>query len=111
MSETSNTNESQLKVATPNMITSPDSALFRPIRLGNIILSHRVVHAPLTRYRSDSMSVPTDLTIEYYAQRASVPGTLIITEGAFVSGQASGLPHASGIWTDEQVAAWKKVCI
>ena len=111
MFDTSNTNASLLKVATSNMVSSSDSVLFRPIRLGNIMLSHRVVHAPLTRYRSDSVSAPTDLTVEYYTQRASVPGTLIITEGAFVSGQASGLPHASGIWTNEQVAAWKKVCI
>ena len=83
-------------------------ALFQPITIGDITLTHRVVLAPLTRYRSDDAHVPTNLGVEYYAQRASVPGTLLITEATYVSGQASGQPNAPGIWTDEQVAGWKK---
>lgn len=47
---------------------------------------------------------------EYYSQRASVPGTLIISEGTFISASAcGGFPHVPGIWSEEQVAAWRTI--
>jgi NADPH2 dehydrogenase len=47
---------------------------------------------------------------EYYSQRASVPGTLIISEGVFISPSASGgFAHAPGIWSRDQVAAWRTI--
>ena len=91
------------------MPASNTSALFQPIRVGDITLAHRVVLAPLTRLRNDDDHVPTDLVAEYYAQRASVPGTLLITEATYIAPQASGMPNAPGIWSDAQIAAWKKV--
>ncbi|KAI0744235.1 NADH:flavin oxidoreductase/NADH oxidase [Daedaleopsis nitida] len=91
------------------MSGSATPALFSPIQVGDITLAHRVVLAPQTRYRADAAHVPTDLGVEFYKQRASVPGTLLITEATFVSPQASGQPHAPGIWNDEQVAGWKKI--
>lgn len=86
-----------------------DSKLFQPIRVGNINLAHRIVLAPLTRHRADDAHVPTDVMVDYYAQRASVPGTLLITEAAFIAPKAAGYDNIPGIWSDEQVAAWKKV--
>ncbi|OCB91219.1 NADH:flavin oxidoreductase/NADH oxidase [Sanghuangporus baumii] len=83
--------------------------LFQPIRVGNCELSHRVVLAPLTRYCADDAHVPTDLMVEYYAQRACIPGTLAITEATFIAPKAGGYDNAPGIWSDEQVDAWKKV--
>ncbi|EKM53345.1 uncharacterized protein PHACADRAFT_259653, partial [Phanerochaete carnosa HHB-10118-sp] len=53
--------------------------------------------------------VPTQLMAEYYAQRASTPGTLIISEATPVAPQAGGYRHVPGIWNDEQVAGWKLV--
>ena len=85
------------------------SPLFQPMVVGDMNLAHRVVLAPMTRYRNDDAHAPTEMGIEYYKQRASVPGTLLITEATFISGQASGQPNAPGIWNDTQVAAWKKV--
>lgn len=46
---------------------------------------------------------------EYYKQRSSVPGTLLITEGTFISPQDGGLPNVPGIWSEEQVTAWRDV--
>lgn len=34
--------------------------------------------APLTRFRANERHAHTELGVEYYTQRASVPGTLII---------------------------------
>ena len=65
--------------------------------------------APLTRYRADDNHVPLPFVEEYYAQRASVPGTLLITEATFIAAEASGYRNVPGIWNAEQIAAWKKV--
>ncbi|KAF8482739.1 NADH:flavin oxidoreductase/NADH oxidase [Russula ochroleuca] len=86
------------------------SKLFQPIQVGRVTLQHRVVMAPLTRYRGNSRHTPTDLLVEHYAARGSLPGTLIISEATFIAPKASGYSfHVPGIWSDEQVAAWKKV--
>jgi hypothetical protein len=86
------------------------SKLFQPIQLGAVTLQHRVVMAPLTRFRGNTKHTPTDLLVEHYAARASLPGTLIISEATFIAHKASGNGfNVPGIWSDEQVAAWKKV--
>jgi NADPH2 dehydrogenase len=46
---------------------------------------------------------------EYYSQRASAPGTLIITEATYISKQDSGYPNAPGIYSEAQIAAWKEI--
>lgn len=85
--------------------------LFTPFKLGEHTLQHRIVLAPLTRFRADDSHVHTDMGVEYYAQRASVAGTFMLTEGTFIAAKAGGLPNAPGIWSDAQVAAWKKVSV
>lgn len=86
-----------------------DSKLFQPIRVGNLSLSHRVVLAPLTRYRADDAHVPLDIVAKYYAQRASVPGSLLISEATTIAPKAGGSANEPGIWSDAQVEGWKKV--
>lgn len=83
--------------------------LFTPIQAGRVRLAHRVVLAPLTRGRANAQHVHSELAAEYYAQRASVPGTLLITEGTVIAAKATGVPFVPGVWTDEQIAAWRKV--
>jgi NADPH2 dehydrogenase len=46
---------------------------------------------------------------EYYSQRGQVRGTLLITEGTFIAREAGGVPLAPGIWSTEQIQAWKEV--
>ena len=72
-------------------------------------LGHRVVMAPMTRYRASDDHVPSPLAQEYYTQRAHASGTLIITEGTYIDDRAGGQPNAPGIWSEEQIAAWKAV--
>ena len=86
-------------------------ALFTPFKIGNLTLQHRIVLAPLTRFRANDDHVHTDLAVEYYKQRASTPGTLLLTEGTLIAPQAGGFPNVPGIWNDEQIAAWTKVCL
>lgn len=81
--------------------------LFSPAQLGAIALKNRMVMAPLTRNRAGEDGVPQDLNVTYYAQRASAG--LIITEATPISAMAHGYPALPGIYTDAQVAGWKKV--
>ncbi|KAJ5375572.1 Alcohol acetyltransferase [Penicillium concentricum] len=87
----------------------PQSRLFKPLKIGGMEVKHRIGMAPLTRFRATEDRVPTLLMKEYYGQRAAVPGTLIITEGTFISATCGGFPHAPGLWREDQVAAWKIV--
>ncbi|KAG6855610.1 hypothetical protein H0H87_000286, partial [Tephrocybe sp. NHM501043] len=84
--------------------------LFQPATIGALTLSHRIVLAPLTRFRANSAHVPVlPLVKEYYAQRSTTPGTLLITEGTNVSPNALGTKNDPGLWNDEQAQAWKEI--
>lgn len=81
--------------------------LFSPVKLGSMSLNNRVVMAPLTRNRAGEGGVPQAVNVTYYEQRASAG--LIITEATPISAMAHGYPALPGIYTDAQVAGWKKV--
>ncbi|MDA5193153.1 alkene reductase [Govanella unica] len=82
--------------------------LFTPLTLGDLDLPNRIIMSPLTRTRAvGEGNVPNDLMVEYYRQRASAG--LIISEGVPVSPQGIGYANVPGIWSDAQVAGWKKV--
>ncbi|KAF5964683.1 NADPH2 dehydrogenase chain OYE2 [Fusarium coicis] len=84
--------------------------LFQPMKIGNIKVQHRIGMAPLTRLRASIDRVPNALMKEYYGQRASISGTLIVTEGTLVSPAAGGgFARTPGIWNQEQVSAWKDI--
>lgn len=86
-----------------------DSKLFKPLKIGNIEVKHRVAMAPLTRLRASDDHVILPMAVEYYTQRASYPGTLLITEATYISFAHGGNPNSPGIYSAEQIAAWKKV--
>lgn len=92
-------------------ISLRDTNLFEPIKIGNTQLAHRAVMPPLTRMRATHPgNIPNkEWAAVYYGQRAQRPGTMIITEGTFISPQAGGYDNAPGIWSDEQVAEWKNI--
>lgn len=86
-----------------------NTKLFTPFKVGSTELQHRIVMAPLTRFRADVEHVPTEPMVQQYAQRAVVPGTLLITEATYISPKAGGYPNIPGLWSDKQLAQWKKV--
>ncbi|MFZ1446847.1 MAG: alkene reductase, partial [Candidatus Dechloromonas phosphoritropha] len=81
--------------------------LFTSVQIGGQILPNRLVMAPMTRSRADDAGVPSDLSVTYYAQRASAG--LIITEGVYPSAMGKGYVRTPGIETEAQIAAWKQV--
>eukprot|EP01037_Dinobryon_pediforme_P021061 gene21061-21830_t len=81
--------------------------LLTPTHFGSIDVANRVVLAPLTRNRAGAGDVPTDLTVTYYAQRAT--GGLLISEATQILPEGKGYPNTPGIHSPEQIAGWKKV--
>ncbi|KAG2780414.1 putative 12-oxophytodienoate reductase 11 [Phytophthora cactorum] len=85
--------------------------LFMPVTLGGkspIQLKHRVAMAPLTRLRTGAEGEPKAVAAEYYSQRTT-DGGLIVTEATDISKQGNGYYGAPGLYTQEQVEAWKPV--
>lgn len=81
--------------------------LLEKSRLGNLSLKNKMVMAPMTRSRASINGVVGDSTTLYYTQR--VAAGLIISEAINISEQAIGSPLTPGIYTSEQIGAWKKV--
>ena len=83
--------------------------LYSSVKVGPYELSHRVVLAPLTRLRSVQPSdAASDMMAVHYGQRAS-QGGLLIAEGTAVSQSGRSYLGAPAIYTEEQVAGWRKV--
>ena len=84
------------------------SLLFRPLELGPLHLTNRLVMAPLTRSRSSQPgNVPNELMARYYAQRASAG--LIVSEATQISPQGQGYSFTPGIHSEAQVDGWRRV--
>ncbi|CAK4091687.1 unnamed protein product [Aphanomyces euteiches] len=89
------------------------ASLFDPLTVGSLSLSHRVVLAPLTRYRASAVengveSVPTDIMVKYYGQRAS-PGGLLISEASPICPEGRPNILAPAIFDPLHVERWRPV--
>ena len=82
------------------------SKLLESVKLGSLELRNRIVMAPLTRARSPGR-VPNELVAQYYSQRAEAG--LIVSEATSVNPHGVGYADTPGIWSEQQVAAWRKV--
>lgn len=85
----------------------PKSQLFESVTIGGQLLRNRMVLPPLTRSRATDDGVPTPLMEEYYRQRAGAG--LVISEGTVITPQASAYRRVPGIYSAEQVDAWRPV--
>jgi N-ethylmaleimide reductase len=86
------------------------TSLFESVRIGRLQLANRVVMAPLTRNRAPGQ-VASALTATYYGQRSNPQNGagLIVTEASPINPMAHGYADTPGIYTPEQIAAWRAV--
>ncbi|KAK8705761.1 hypothetical protein V6N13_049354 [Hibiscus sabdariffa] len=82
-------------------------ALLAPYKMASFSLSHRIVLAPMSRMRSYNF-VAQPQAVLYYSQRTT-QGGFLIGEASGVSATAQGYLNTPGVWTKEQVEAWKPV--
>lgn len=84
------------------------TTLFEAYKLNDkITLKNKIAMAPLTRCMADDDLVPTDKMVEYYAKRADAG--LIISEATIIRPDGQGYPNTPGLYSQAQVAGWKKV--
>ena len=82
--------------------------LLKPVTVGKYNLKNRIAMGPLTRNRAHNAErMPTELHVEYYAQRAGAG--LIISEATPIEPQGIGFIYAPGIYTKDQINGWQKV--
>lgn len=83
------------------------TTLFDSLTFGDMRAANRIAMAPLTRSRAGAGRTPTPLMATYYGQRASAG--LIVSEATQISAEGQGYLDTPGIYSDEQVAGWKRV--
>ncbi|HEY0161331.1 MAG TPA: alkene reductase [Edaphobacter sp.] len=82
-------------------------SLFDPIQVGDLHLPNRIIMAPLTRLRGTPDHIPTPIIAEYYRQRSTAG--LIISEGIPIDPLGVGYQNVPGLWSQQQVEAWKPI--
>ena len=84
--------------------------LFSPITIRTVTAKNRAWVAPMCMYSCENRDgVVSDFHLVHYGARALGGAGLIITEATAVSPEGRITPWCAGIWSEEQVAAWKPV--
>jgi N-ethylmaleimide reductase len=89
------------------MPTPSSASLFTPHTLGPLTLPNRVVMAPMTRSRATTDHTPTPMMTAHYTARADAG--LLITEGTAPNADGCGYARIPGLWSVQQVEAWREV--
>ncbi|MDV3223281.1 tRNA-dihydrouridine synthase, partial [Intrasporangium sp.] len=88
----------------------PDTPpMFQPFRLGPLELVNRVVVSPMDMYRSPGDGMPTEFHLVHLGGKALGGAGLVMTEMVCVSPEGRITPGCTGIWSDEQTAAWRRI--
>ncbi|MEV4599367.1 NADH:flavin oxidoreductase/NADH oxidase [Amycolatopsis sp. NPDC049253] len=84
------------------------SRLFEPLSLRGLTLPNRAWVSPMCQY-SATDGVPNDWHLVHLGQFAVGGAGLILTEASAVTPEGRISPQDTGIWNDEQVAAWRRI--
>jgi anthraniloyl-CoA monooxygenase len=82
--------------------------MFQPLRLGELELVNRVVVSPMDMYRATD-GMPGDFHLVHLGGKALGGAGLVMTEMVCVSETGRITPGCTGIWTDGQAAAWRRL--
>ena len=81
----------------------------RPLRSGEMIVTNRVVVSPMNMYSAEPGGIPGDFHLVHLGHFGMGGAGLVFAEMTAVSEPARITPGCPGIYTDEQVAAWKRI--
>ncbi len=84
------------------------STLFTPCPLGPITVPNRIAVAPMCQYMAQD-GVPNDWHLVHLGQFAQSGAGLICTEATGVEPEGRITPGCTGLWNDEQEAAWARI--
>ena len=89
-------------------IDKPAAPMFQPLKLREMEVANRAVVSPMCMY-SAKEGVPGDFHLVHYGSRAIGGAGLIFTEMTCVGRDARITPGCTGLWNDEQQAAWTRI--
>lgn len=84
------------------------SLIFSPYTLRGLELPNRIVVSPMCQYSAEE-GVPNDWHLVHLGSRAVGGAGLIIAEMTAVSPIGRITPGCTGLYTDEQVEAWRRI--
>jgi anthraniloyl-CoA monooxygenase len=87
---------------------NPLVPMFQPFRLRGMTLQNRVVVSPMCQYSAQD-GVPNDWHLVHLGSRAIGGAGLLFSEMTNVSPEARISPGCTGLYNDEQEAAWKRI--
>ncbi|HEY8319967.1 MAG TPA: NADH:flavin oxidoreductase/NADH oxidase [Amnibacterium sp.] len=86
------------------------STLFSPIEVGGLTLPNRLWIAPMCQYSvEDEDGVPTEWHLVHLGSLARGGAGLVFTEATAVSPEGRISPQDTGIWNEQQAAAWSRI--
>ena len=84
------------------------SSLFTPLKIRDIEFKNRIFVSPMCQYSSEN-GIPTDWHLVHLGSRAIGGAALVMAEATAVSPEGRISPADTGIWSDKQVEAFKKI--
>jgi len=96
------------KRATDGKSNKTAPPMFAPFRLRGMEVANRITVSPMAMY-SALDGVPNDFHFVHLGERALGGAGLVFTEMTCVSPEGRISPGCTGLWNDEQAAAWKRI--
>jgi 2,4-dienoyl-CoA reductase-like NADH-dependent reductase (Old Yellow Enzyme family) len=84
------------------------SQLFTELQLKSLTLKNRIVVSPMCQYSAEN-GVPNDWHLVHLGARATGGAAVVIAEATAVSPEGRISPGCTGLWNDEQAAAWAPI--
>ena len=90
-------------------LDKPPPPMFTPFRIGPMVVQNRVVVSPMNMYSAEPGGIPGDFHLAHLGRFAMGGAGLVFAEMTAVSHLGRITPGCPGIYTDEQVVAWKRI--
>ncbi len=88
---------------------NPPPPIFTPYRIRNMVVNNRLVVSPMNMYSAEPGGIPGDFHLVHLGRLAMGGAGLVFAEMTSVSHEARITPGCPGIYSDEQVAAWRRI--
>ena len=86
------------------------SLLFEPLTLRGVTFANRIFLAPMCQYSCERQDgVPTDWHLVHLGSHAIGGFGLVLTEATAVNPVGRISPEDTGLWNDDQQAAWQRI--
>lgn len=87
------------------------ATVFEPIGINGVRLRNRLILPPMCQYSCQARDgVPHGWQFQYLASRAAGGFGMVVAEATAVTPEGRISPWDTGLWNDEQAAAWAPIC-